>query len=121
MKLWSCLLSTVAVICTSLALTACVDPMPEEEAAAVEGETLTSQTAALSSCANWSGWYWDGHSASCGVRLSCGTDCDEYGNCYVNPASYKQEYSYRVCFDQYGNYTHTEYQYRNGAFLSCGC
>src|SRR5262245_15045235 len=102
---------TVALVCTSLALTACVGPATEEEAAAmeeeaaaVEVEALTSQTPSVGSCANWSSWYWDGYSVTCGVRLSCGTYCDDFGNCDVNPASYKQEYSYRVCFDQYGNY-----------------
>ncbi len=114
------LLRTVAVVCTSLALTACVGPMTEEETA-VEDEALASQTAAVGSCAGWSAWGWDGYSTTCGVRLSCGTYCDEFGNCGVNPASYEQEYSYRVCFDQYGNYAYTEYQYRSGSYLSCGC
>lgn len=121
------LLRTVAVVCTSLALTACVGPMTEEEtvveqeAAAAEGEALAPQTAAVGSCAGWSAWGWDGYSTTCGVRLACGTYCDENGNCYVNPASYEQDYSYRVCFDQSGNYAYTEYQYRSGTFLSCGC
>ena len=121
MKPGVALLRAVAVVCTSLALTACGGPMTQEEAAAAEAEALVSQEAELGSCANWSGWYWDGYSISCGVRLSCGTSCDEYGQCEVNPAAYKQEYSYRTCFDQYGNYTHTEYQYRRGSFSYCGC
>lgn len=115
------LLRAVALMCTSLALTACGGTMTEEEAAAVEAEALSSQQAELSSCGTWSAWYWDGSSITCGVRLACGTNCDEYGYCEVNPAAYKQEYSYRTCFDQYGNYTHTEYQYKRGAYLYCGC
>lgn len=115
------LLRVVAVVCTSLALTACGGPMTEEEAAAVEAEALVSQEAEVGSCAGWSEWLWDGSSTTCYPRLSCGTYCDEFGNCDVNLAAYAQQYSYRVCFDQYGNYTHTEYQYRTGGFLSCGC
>ena len=120
-------LRTIAMVCTSLALTACVGPMTEEETAveqeatAVEGEALASQTAAAGSCAGWSAWDWDGSSTICGVRFTCGTYCDEFGNCGVNPASYEQEYSYRVCFDQNGNYSYTEYQYQLGPYLSCGC
>jgi hypothetical protein len=123
MKSGVALLHTVAVVCTSLALTACVgDLTEEEEATAVKSEALASQTSVVGSCTNWSGWSWDGSSTTCGgVRLSCGTYCDEFGNCDVNPSSIKQEYSYRVCFDQNGNYTHTEYQYQNGGFLHCGC
>jgi hypothetical protein len=122
MKFGVGLLRAVAVVCTSLALTACADPMTEEETAAVEDEALASQAAALGSCANWSGWDWNGHSFTCFPgRLSCGTYCDEYNNCDVNPATYRLEQSYRVCFDQYGNYTHTEYQYRRGSYVSCGC
>jgi hypothetical protein len=128
MKYGVSLLRMVAVVWTSLALTACLSDMSdmsdmtEEEATAVASEELVSQTSTVGSCANWSGWAWDGTSATCnGVRLSCGTFCDEFGNCGVNPATTKQEYSYRVCFDQNGNYTHTEYQYRDGAFLHCGC
>ena len=127
--MWSgvVLLRTVAVVYTSLALTACVSPMTEEETAAeqevssVKGEALAPQTAAGGSCANWSGWDWDGYSTTCNVRLACGTYCDEFGNCDVNPATYEQQYSYRVCFDQFGNYAYTEYQYRQGPYLSCGC
>jgi hypothetical protein len=125
------LLRAAAVVCTSLALTACGGPMTEEEAAAleaeasraeaVEPEALASQEAEVGACTTWSAYSWDGSSIACGVRFSCGTYCDEYGNCEVNPAAYRQESSYRVCFDEYGNYTHTEYQYRRGAFLYCGC
>jgi hypothetical protein len=125
------LLRAIAGVCTSLALTACGGPMTEQEAAAVEAEAaqavpveneaLASQEAEVGSCANWSGWYWDGSSITCGRVLRCGTYCDEYGNCDVNPAAFQQLYRYRACFDQWGNYTHTEYQYTQGSYLYCGC
>ena len=115
------LLRAVSLVCAGLALTACGGPMTEEEATALESEALASQKAELGSCTNWSEWYWDGSSTTCGVRLSCGTYCDGY-TCEVNPAAFKLMSSYRVCFDQNGNYTHTEYQApRQGGFLSCGC
>ncbi len=122
MKIRVVLLRVIAAACASLALIACADPTTDDhEETAAADEALASQAAALGSCANWSGWEWDGTSFTCGPRLSCGTYCDEFNNCDVNPARYKQEYSYRVCFDQNGNYTHTEYQYRKGNYLSCGC
>lgn len=124
MKQWCSLL-----VSTSVALTACMTPMTDEEGdedgLAVDEQALTSKTPSettlTGSCGSWSSWSWDGQSTSCGVRLACGTYCDEYGNCDVNPASHRREYSYRVCFDQYGNYLNTEYQYRNGGFVACGC
>jgi hypothetical protein len=116
------LLRAVAVVCTSLALTACGGPMTEEEAAAVEAEALVSQEAEVGACTNWSSYYWDGSSINCdGVRLGCGTWCDEYGNCGVNPATFQTLTSYRTCYDQWGNYTHTEYRYTTGSYLHCGC
>lgn len=115
-------LRAVVVVCSSLALSACLDPVTEDEATSTaESELEAASLAALGSCAGWSQWIWDGSSTTCGIRFACGTNCDEVGNCEVNPASYKQEYSYRVCFDQNGNYSHTEYQYRQGGFLLCGC
>lgn len=130
MKPGVALLRAVAVVCTSLALTACGGPMTEEEAAAVEAEAaqvsvepeaLATQEAETYACTNWSAYAWDGSSITCAIVLRCGTVCDEYGNCEVNPAAFQELSSYRVCFDQYGNYTHTEYQYKQGSFLYCGC
>jgi hypothetical protein len=116
MKRWCSLL-----VFTSLALTACMTPATDDEELAADEQALTSPTTLAGSCGTWSSWSWDGQSATCGVRLSCGTYCDQNGVCEVNPASNKLESSYRVCFDQYGNYTHTEYQYRSGGFIACGC
>jgi hypothetical protein len=135
MKQWCFLL-----ICASVALTACMtdetDEDGDESGLAVDEQALTSMTGKTDgtsgnsdgvvstltgSCGTWSSWSWDGYSIECGVRLACGTYCDEYGNCEVNPASYRQEYSYRVCFDQNGNYLNTEYQYRKGSLIGCGC
>ncbi len=94
--------------------------MTEEEAAAVEAETLASQEAEVGSCGTWSAWEPSGGEV-CRPRISCGSYCDEYG-CVANGGAYQQLQSYRVCFDQYGNYTHTEYQYKSGTtFLYCGC
>ncbi len=113
------LLCATVLGCTSLVLTACGGSMTEHEASTVEAEALASQGAELSSCDNWSGWYLDG-SLICDVRLACGTVCTDY-ECAVNPASFKKEISHRVCHDQYGNYTHTEFQERKAGFVSCGC
>lgn len=115
------LLRAVAGVCTSLALTACGGPMTEQEAAAEEAEALATQEAEAGSCANWSGWSWDGTSVTCAPRLSCGTYCDEFGHCDANPATVTREHRYRVCFDQWGNYTHTEYEYWGSDVLHCGC
>jgi hypothetical protein len=99
-------------------------PTTEEEMGdelAANEQALTEEAALTGSCGTWSSWSWDGQSATCGVRLACGTYCDPNGICDVNPASFQREYSYRVCFDQFGNYLNTEYQYRNGRFIACGC
>ncbi|SEU05708.1 hypothetical protein [Stigmatella erecta] len=133
---------------TGLALTACGGAMTEEDAAAMEAETLTTSTAGLSSCAGWSEWYFSGP-GYCGTHSTCGytwscdyllnagekgpTDlggdmekralyCDDGSLAYriYNPATFDQQASYRTCFDASGNYTHTEYQYRY-AKSTCGC
>jgi hypothetical protein len=120
MKMWSRGVCVALAISASVALAGCVEPIALEEGLPGE-EALSAQSSALGACTGWSGWYWDGSSTTCDVRLACGTYCDDSGVCDVNPATYKQEYSYRVCFDASGGYTHTEYQYRRGAALYCGC
>jgi hypothetical protein len=120
MKRWSREAIAAVAISASAALAACVEPVELDDGAAGE-EALSSHSSALGACTGWSSWYWDGSSTTCGVRLACGTYCDEFGNCDVNPATFGQESSYRVCFDAAGNYTHTEYQSRRGSALYCGC
>ncbi|WP_375771485.1 hypothetical protein NR798_11450 [Archangium gephyra] len=137
------LLRAVALMTTGLALTACGGAMTEEEAAALEAESMNTSAAELGSCAGWSEWsatggsYCGSHS-TCGYTWSCdylrngGTTamdvnqqiyyCDDGSPAYkvYNPATFSEQSSYRVCFDQYGNYTHTEYQYQY-AKSACGC
>jgi hypothetical protein len=141
------LLRAVVLMSTSLALTACGGAMTEEEAAALEAEALATSSADLGSCAGWSQWYNTG-ATSCGTHSTCGYTwscdyyvrggesglaagggteeqayyCDDGSPAYriYNPATFSQQESYRVCFDQYGNYTHTEYQYTS-VKSSCGC
>lgn len=123
-------MQSIVVVASCAMLTGCV-AMTEEEAVALEDEGVALDEQALvtsttevdlcgSSCGTWSGWCWDG-AISCSPRLACGTNCGDYGECTVNPGSYRQEYRYRTCLDQYGNYSHTEYQYQQGSFLQCGC
>jgi hypothetical protein len=141
------LLRAVVLMSTGLALTACGGTMTEEEVAAMEAEALDTASADLGSCAGWSEWYGTG-STYCGIHSACGFtwSCDSYarggesgpsamGNVeeqiyycgdgtpaykIINPATFSMQESYRVCFDQYGNYTHTEYQYQS-AMSTCGC
>lgn len=147
MNLATKLLRGVVLMSTSLALTACGGAMTEEEAAALEAEALSTSSAELGSCAGWSEWYntassYCGTHTSCGYTWSCdylareGSDglaavgggeqqlyyCDDgsVGYKIYNPATKTQQESYRACFDQYGGYTHTEYQHQY-AMTSCGC
>ncbi len=149
MKVGTTLLRAVAVVCTSLALTACGGAMTEEEAAAVEAEALASQEAEVGACTNWTTEWYNTGTPWCEGSTACGSywECEPYarkdntesalaGNpedeniiyCpdgytpvrYGRDATFTQQYSYRVCFDEAGNYTHTEYQYRN-ARTACGC
>ncbi|HZI15036.1 MAG TPA: hypothetical protein VE153_31990 [Myxococcus sp.] len=135
MKRGVALLRWVAVVCTSLSLTACGGDMTAGEPPVVEAEAeaLASQEAAVSSCGTWSAWYPTGNT-QCRPRASCGI----YGYCvpsdsfpqdescppgqariYDTHSTQEEWASYRVCFDQYGNYSHTEYQYRY-YFMYCG-
>jgi hypothetical protein len=150
MKAGITLLRAVAVVCTGLALSACGGAMTEQEAAAPETEALATSEAELGSCANWSTeWYntgnsWCDQSTACGYYWDCepvwargGDEASLAGggqedeNIIYCPdgyepvrrgkdATFAEQYSYRVCFDEAGNYTHTEYQYR-GARTACGC
>ncbi|MDC0710280.1 hypothetical protein POL68_17525 [Stigmatella sp. ncwal1] len=142
------LLRAVVLMSTGLALTACGGATTEEESAAMEAETLTTSEADLSSCAGWSEWYFSGP-GYCGTHSTCGFTwscdyllhggegeskatsgdmeklayyCEDGSLAYkiYNPATFDTQESYRTCFDQYGNYTHTEYQYRY-AKSACGC
>ncbi len=150
MKPGVALLRAVALVCTGLALTACGGALTEEEAAAMEAEALASQEAEVGSCANWStewtnsGYTYCGESTLCGYYWVCepwarkgdstpsaraGGDgesavpvCpDGYEPVrYGNPATMAQQYIYRVCWNEDGSYSHTEYQYRYTRSY-CGC
>ncbi|RUO90486.1 hypothetical protein D7Y11_24930 [Corallococcus sp. AB018] len=141
------LLRVVVGVCTGLALTACGGPMTPEEAAAEEASLATTE-AALGSCANWSEWINSGgqycsDNRACGLYWYCEGDpmaaaprsitgggpehlpppCDDGSYPYQRgkPGLFNQQYSYRVCFDAGGTYTHTEYQYQYAFSGTCGC
>ncbi|CAM3190246.1 hypothetical protein G4177_33715 [Corallococcus sp. ZKHCc1 1396] len=148
MKPGSSLLRAVALVGTSLALTACGGVMTPEEAAAEEAAALATVEAELGSCGTWSSWTNTG-TTSCAPS----TMCDFYWVCerllkeddaesilgeggsvnrppvcpsgqtavrrYESGRS-NQQSSYRVCFNDAGTYTHTEYQYQT-VFSTCGC
>ncbi|CAM3189445.1 hypothetical protein G4177_33665 [Corallococcus sp. ZKHCc1 1396] len=148
MKSGTSLLRAVALVCTSLALTACGGAMTPEEAAAEEAMALASVEAELGSCGTWSGWSNTGAS-SCAPQSSCGfywvcepwakggdpeslvggggsedaapvCPVGETARRYNNPGRFNQQSSYRVCFNAAGTYTHTEYQYQS-VFNTCSC
>ncbi|WP_338278651.1 tetratricopeptide repeat protein [Corallococcus caeni] len=138
MKAGVSLLRAVAGVCMGLALTACGGPMTPEEAVAEEAMLATTE-AALGSCANWSEWTNTG-ATYCDSRPGCGYEwrCEPWlkgGDAqslipvcpdgetpvrYDKPGTFIEQSSYRVCFDEAGNYTHTEYQYQSVAG-ACGC
>jgi hypothetical protein len=131
-----------ALVGASLALTACGGAMTEQEA--MEAEALAQSEAALSACTNWSEWSTVGTSCEargCGFDWVCGGWADgskdaadgetpeglipycEDGSTPIRVnrlSTYNLRQSYRVCFDAYGNYTHTEYM-TDTAFGTCGC
>ncbi|MCY1041286.1 hypothetical protein OV208_08145 [Corallococcus sp. bb12-1] len=148
MKPGTSLLRAVALVCTSLALTACGGAMTPEEAAAEEALALATSEAELGSCGTWSGWTNTGAS-SCGATTSCGFYwvCEPFAkegdpeslvggggiegaapSCPIGETArrynylgrFNQQSSYRVCFNEAGTYTHTEYQYQN-IFNTCSC
>ena len=148
MKAGASLLRAVALVCTSLALTACGAAMTPEEAAAGEAAALATVESELGSCGTWSGWTNVGV-ADCQTSTSCGFyyRCERYLKAgdpesapdeggpenrppacppgetavrYYNDGLYNKQSSYRVCFNDAGTYTHTEYQYQN-VLNSCSC
>lgn len=139
------LLRAVAMAGVSLALAACGGEMTPDEAAAAESEALAQSEAELGSCANWSEYIPTGNqycaNRGCGYTWECGfakspdeaakgTETPDQNIIYcddgstpvrvANPGTYAETYSYRVCFDEAGNYTHTEYQY-SSSLVTCGC
>jgi hypothetical protein len=142
------MLRAIALVSTGLALTACGGAMTEQEAAAAEAEALATSEAELGACTNWSAEWVGTGNAYCDESFSCGYywSCDPWmrgggetalaggpaeENIIYCPdgydpvrhgkdATFSEQYSYRVCFDEAGNYTHTEYQYRYTR-TACGC
>ncbi|MFP2908332.1 hypothetical protein ACLESD_25425 [Pyxidicoccus sp. 3LFB2] len=139
-------LRAVAMVSATLALTACGgEELAGEELASVDTETLASSEAELGSCANWSEWSNTGQAycdyRSCGFRWECGYVRNPNGDTSAraeqdeniiycedgtvamrvyNPGTFSEQSSYRVCFNEAGTYTHTEYQYRS-VLATCGC
>ncbi|QSQ22510.1 hypothetical protein JY651_46620 [Pyxidicoccus parkwayensis] len=138
-------LRAVVMAGASLAMAACGGEMTPEEAALAENEALTQSESELGSCNNWSEYNPTGNTfcdyRSCGYTWTCddwyakGSNaaaketpdenilyCENGMPAYrvPNPGTFAETYSYRVCFDQYGNYTHTEYQY-SSSLMACGC
>jgi len=146
MKAGITLLRAVAVVCTGLALTACGGAMTEQEAAS--SEVLATSEAELGWCGTWTTEWYNSGNSYCDESLSCGYygDCVPYArqgdesalaggqedeNVIYCPEGYEpirrgkdatfaEQYSYRVCWNEYGQYTHTEYQYRSTR-TACGC
>lgn len=123
----------IVVAGMSLALAACVGSV-EDEAAVLGDEDIALEEQAAAqptvekdycggscgvSCGSWSGWCATS-AIVCSPRLACGTNCGDYGECSVNLGSYIQESRQRDC-TQNGVYVRTEYEYRQGPFLACGC
>ncbi|MBZ4333653.1 hypothetical protein [Corallococcus sp. AS-1-12] len=130
------------LLCTGLALKACGGAMTPEESAA-----LATSEAALSSCGEWVGWSDTGlercmASSICGTTWVCeprltadaAPSLDEGPQqrppvCpsgqvavpYTNLGMMRYQFQYRACYDDAGNYTHTEYQYRNYASSCISC
>ncbi|QSQ28575.1 hypothetical protein JY651_47850 [Pyxidicoccus parkwayensis] len=129
----------------SLAMAACGGEMTPEEAANLENEALAQSESELGSCNNWSEFTPTGSQfcdyRGCGSYLTCdpeyvknpdaaakGTGEENIYYCpdgsppwrVYRPGTFAETSSYRVCFDQYGNYTHTEYQY-SSTLVTCGC
>jgi hypothetical protein len=138
-------LRAAMMVGASLAMAACGGPMTPEEAATLENDAVAQSESELGSCNGWSEWIPTGNQTceyrGCGSYLTCdpeyikGQDgaakvndgenmlyCPDGGPAWrvYNPGTFNETYSYRVCFDQYGNYTHTEYQY-SSALAACGC
>ncbi|RKH37945.1 hypothetical protein D7V93_41575 [Corallococcus llansteffanensis] len=121
--------------------------MTPEEAAAEEAAALATVEAELGSCGTWSSWTNTGATTcdsmtTCGYYWACEASAkgDDAGSVAgggsenlipvcppgespvrrYNLGKSLQQSSYRVCFNEAGTYTHTEYQYQYVAG-TCGC